>query len=445
MRALGLWWFLRRRTTDARDPQRLSTVLAVVAFAFSTAALLVVAGGYGAFVDRAAAPGGSPDADQYPLLAGVASLLLLVPLTTLGGAAARLAVARRDERLATLRLAGATTGQVTTFTTLDAAAQALVGAVAGVALYCALLPAVALLNFQDRRFEIAELWVGVPLVLAAVGLVVVIALVSALASLRRVAVTPLGVAARTTPPGLRAVRALVLVAAVVAMPVVVNVPFGGDGVAIAMIVGVLVLGFAALGAIGPFVLQLVGRVTVRRARSVETLLAGRRIVDDPRTAWRSVGGVALATFIAGLASITALFTPPADADPWEIVFTADLRTGALLTLAIAGILAAVSTGVMQAGRAIDQREQSGALILAGSEPRTLDRARMRETTIPLAASVGLATATMLMLIAPVLGLGAFQQVSVVVELLAAIAAASALVGAGAWAAGLVARRTLPTP
>lgn len=445
MSTLGLWWFLRRRTTDARDPQRLSTVLAVVAFAFATAALLVVAGGYGAFVDRAGAPGSSPDADQYPMLAGVASVLLLVPLTTLGGAAARLAVARRDERLATLRLAGATTGQVTTLTTLDAAAQALVGAIAGVALYGALLPAVALLTFQDRRFEVAELWVGVPLVLAAVALVVIIALVSALASLRRVAVTPLGVAARTTPPGLRAVRALVLVVAIVAMPLVVNVPFGGEGVAIAMIVGVLVLGFAALGAIGPFVLQLVGHVTVRRAHSVETLLAGRRIVDDPRTAWRSVGGVALATFIAGLASITALFTPRADATHWEVVYMADLRAGALLTLAIAGILAAVSTGVMQAGRAIDQREQSAALVLAGSEPRTLDRARMRETTIPLAASVGLATATMLVLIAPVLGLGAFQQVSVVIELLAAIAAASALVVAGAWAAGLVARRTLPTP
>lgn len=445
MSTLGLWWFLRRRTTDARDPQRLTTLLAIVAFAFATAALLVVAGGYGAFQGRVDDPTAGPDASGYPLLAGIASLLLLVPLTTLGGAAARLAVARRDERLATLRLAGATTGQVTALTTLDAAAQALTGALLGVGLYGALLPAVALLHFQDRQFHVAELWVGVPVVLAAVGAVVAIALVSALASLRRVAVTPLGVAARTTPPGLRAVRALVLVAALVAMPVAVHVPFGGEGVAVALVVGVLILGFAALGAVGPFVLQIVGRLTVRRARRVETLLAGRRIVDDPRTAWRSVGGVALATFVAGLASVTALLTPADDTAHWDAVYLSDLRTGALLTLAIAGVLAAVSTGVMQAGRAIDQRDATAALVLAGSEPRTLDRARMRETTIPLAASVGLATGTMMLLLAPLLGLGTFQQIPVVLELLVAIGTSAALVVVGAWTAGLVARRTLPTP
>ena len=442
MSTLELWWFLRRRTADNRDPKRLTTLLAVVAFATATAVLLVVAGGYGAFAGRVDDPAAGPDTDLYPVLAGVAALLLLVPLTTLSGAAARLAVARRDERLATLRLAGATTTQVTTLTALDAGAQALTGALAGVVGYLVLLPVVSLLRFQDRTFTLGELWVGVPTILATVLVVVIIALSSALASLRRVLVTPLGVAARTTPPRLRARRAVVLIVALVAMPIAAGASFGSQALGIIVIVGVLLLGFAALGAVGPFALQVVGRITGRWARRVETLLASRRLVDDPRTAWRSVGGVALATFIAGLASLTAMFSPGDDAPRWDVVLYADIRTGALLTLAIAGVLAAVSTGVMQAGRAIDQRDATAALILAGSERRTLDRARMRETAIPLVAAVGLTTATMLLLMAPLVGFGAYQQLPVLLELLAAIAAASLLVMLGAWAAGRVAQRSL---
>lgn len=441
MSTLELWWFLRRRTADNRDPKRLTTILAVVAFATATAVLLVVAGGYGAFAGRVDDPTAGPDTDLYPVLAGVAALLLLVPLTTLSGAAARLAVARRDERLATLRLAGATTTQVTTLTALDAGAQALTGALAGVVGYLVLLPVVSLLRFQDRAFTLGELWVGVPAILATVLVVVIIALSSALASLRRVLVTPLGVAARTTPPRLRARRAVVLIVALVAMPIAAGASFGSQALGIIVIVGVLLLGFAALGAVGPFALQVVGRITGRWARRVETLLASRRLVDDPRTAWRSVGGVALATFIAGLASLTAMFSPGDDAPRWDVVLYADIRTGALLTLAIAGVLAAVSTGVMQAGRAIDQRDATAALILAGSERRTLDRARMRETAIPLVAAVGLTTGTMLLLMAPLVGFGAYQELPVLIELLAAIAAASFLVMLGAWAAGRVAHRT----
>ena len=443
MTTLELWWFLRGRTADDRDPRRLTTLLAVVAFATATATatLLVVAGGYGAFTARVDDPSAGPDTDLYPVLAGIAALLLLVPLTTLSGAAARLAVARRDERLATLRLAGATTTQVTTLTTLDATAQALAGAVAGVVGYAALLPAVSLLRFQDRTFTLGELWVGVPAILAAVAVVVLVALVSALTSLRRVLVTPLGVAARTSPPRLRARRGLVLVGALVAMPIAAGASFGSQAVGILMIVGVLMLGFAALGAVGPFALQVVGRITGRWARRVETLLASRRLVDDPRTAWRSVGGVALATFVAGLASLTAVFSPGDEASRWDVVLYADVRTGALLTLGIAGVLAAVSTGVMQAGRAIDQRDATAALVLAGAEQRTLDRARLRETAIPLVASVGLTTVTMLLLMAPLVGFGAYQELPVLIELLAAIAAASLLVMLGAWAASRVARRT----
>jgi len=452
MRTVDLWWLLRRRSADDRDPQGLTNVLAVIAFAATTAVLLVVVGGFGAFLGRAGGiegvregmEGVTPYDAQYPLLAGIASLLLLIPLVTLGGAAARLAVARRDARLASLRLAGATTGQVTTLTVLDAAAQAVVGALAGLVGYAALLPLVAQLRFQGRTFGIGELWVGVPVLLGAVVLVVAIALVSALVSLRRVAITPLGVAARVTPPGLKAVRLLSMGAAFVALVVATNLSFGSTALAITILTVILLVGFATINVVGPFVIWLVGRMTAGSARRVPTLLAGRRIVDSPKTAWRSVGGVALATFIAGLTSIFALFDPGLGADPAEVQYLTDLKTGGFLTLAIAGVLAAVSTGVMQAGRVIDQRGEYRTLVLAGTDLRTLDQARFRETLVPLAVSVGVATTGALLFMVPIIGFNAFANVGVVAQFLVCVAAASGLVLAGAGASRFVVRSALAT-
>jgi hypothetical protein len=452
MRTVDLWWLLRRRSADDRDPQRLTTVLAVIAFATTTAVLLVVVGGFGAFLARGGGleglrtgiADGSDYDTQYPVLAGIAMLLLLIPLVTLGGAAARLAVARRDARLSALRLAGATTGQVTTLTVLDAAAQAVAGALAGIVGYAALLPLVAQLRFQGRTFGIGELWVGVPALLGSVALVVVVALVSSLASLRRVAITPLGVAARVTPPGLKAVRLVSTGVAFVALIVVTNMSFGSAAVVITVLTVILLVGFATLNVVGPFVIWVVGRITAGRARRVPTLLAGRRIVDSPKTAWRSVGGVALATFIAGLTSIFALFDPGAGADSAEVQFLTDLKTGGFLTLAISGVLAAVSTGVMQAGRVIDQRGEYRTLVLAGTDLRTLDQARFRETLVPLAVSVGVATVGALMFMVPVIGLNAFANVGVVVQFLLCVAAASGLVLAGAGASRFVVRSALAT-
>ena len=125
--------------------------------------------------------------DGYVLLAAFASLLLIVPFVALAGSAARLAASRRDARLAALRLAGATTAQVTKLTALDAGGQALLGALVGMAGYFALIPAIMLLDFQNQHFTFEQLWVGLPALAAVTVGVTLLALVSALVALRRVA------------------------------------------------------------------------------------------------------------------------------------------------------------------------------------------------------------------------------------------------------------------
>lgn len=129
--------------------------------------------------------------DGYVMLAAFASLLLIVPLVALAGSAARLAASRRDARLAALRLVGATTAQVTKLTALDAGGQALLGALVGMAGYFALIPAIMLLDFQNQHFTFEQLWVGLPALAAVTVGVTLLALVSALVALRRVAFTPL--------------------------------------------------------------------------------------------------------------------------------------------------------------------------------------------------------------------------------------------------------------
>src|SRR5699024_7958311 len=135
---------------------------------------------------------------------------------TLGAAAARLAMARRDERLAALRLAGATTRQVSALTLFEACSPALLGALIGVAGYFALIPIVQLVVFQQRPFSYAVLilaWCALPLAAAGVG---ADAAVSAGSSLRKVSIRAFGVAARVWRSPLHWSRLVPLAVVVVA-------------------------------------------------------------------------------------------------------------------------------------------------------------------------------------------------------------------------------------
>lgn len=386
-----LWWMLLRRQQE----QRLTTMLALIAFGVATAVLLTVLGGLGAFTARGGAGG------VYVLLAQIATVILIIPVITLGGSAARLSISRRDDRLSALRLAGATSGQVGLIAIMDAAGQALAGALLGVILYLVALPGVALINFQGRPFGWSELWVG-PGVLALTILgVVLLAGVSASLTLARIAISPLGVARRSAPKTVSAVRIAVAVVVLLAWAPVTKLIGSGASLVVAMIV--FGLCFGVLNLIGPFVLGLIGRLGVKRANTVPKLLAARRLTDDPRAAWRPVAGVTLATFVAGVLSIApaiAVGLPHAVSNPETAHLPVDLMTGSIVTMVIAALLAAVSVGVNQAARVYDLRDQYLMLHLIGTDVPVLKQARMRETGLPLVASVAIAAVVSLIMVAP---------------------------------------------
>ncbi|MEU6753515.1 ABC transporter permease, partial [Spirillospora sp. NPDC046719] len=98
----------------------------------------------------------------YQALVAIASVLMVVPLLVFGGAAARLTVARRDRRLAALRLVGATPGQVVAITTAEAVLTAAAGALAGTALYAAAIPALTRITIAGGGWYASDLWPGLP-------------------------------------------------------------------------------------------------------------------------------------------------------------------------------------------------------------------------------------------------------------------------------------------
>src|SRR5699024_7072323 len=177
------------------------------------------------------------------------------------------------------------------------------------------------------------------------------------------------------------------------------VAFNSGQADIAVLTVFLAGGLAVLNLVGPLVIMIIGHIWASRAKSAESLIGARRLLDNPKNAWRSGGGVSLAPFTPGLTAVMAAFGTPGDPDP----YLADMGKGGILTLVIAAVVAAVSTGVMQAGRVIDQRNEYRMLALAGMDMKLMNKARMRETRVPLFAAVGLAAGVTMLFIMPALG------------------------------------------
>ncbi|TCK20089.1 FtsX-like permease family protein [Pseudonocardia endophytica] len=243
----------------------------------------------------------------YRQLTIVAAALVLFPAAGLVGASARLSATRRRERLATMRLLGASTSRITVVAVTEVTAASAIGAAAGVALEWAAAPALATIPLAGGGWFTDDVRPSPLVLLGVFAGVTVLATLSAVGGLRRVTVGPLGVVRRSGAQGVRAIRVLGLVGALVVFGVV-SVAVHGTAVAVAGAVfatGVLAL-FGAVCLIGPLVVRAVGAVTARRASSPHRLLAGRRLLDDPRGAFRPVAGLTLAVFVAAfLAPLTA--------------------------------------------------------------------------------------------------------------------------------------------
>jgi hypothetical protein len=238
--------------------------------------------------------------DRTSVLLGV--VLLVMPVVVLASAAGRLGAARREQRLAALRLAGATPRQILAMTAVESAGIGAAGALTGALAYTALLPVLAQLPYGIGAWYTGQLWVG-PLWFAGIVLAVTALItVSAVTMLRQVATSPLGVAQQSNPRRTRAIR-LVLFVGVLGY---IWSTTGGGQLKARQLIALLLLFYGAFWLFGPWVVDRLGRIAGRYAVRPATLLAARRLSDDPRGAWRTVSGLVLAGFVAGFFSISSL-------------------------------------------------------------------------------------------------------------------------------------------
>lgn len=405
--------------------------LPVTAFAIVTALLLTVLGGAQTFWTWT-----DDIAFTYQLLAVVALVLLVVPLASLGGAAARLSARRRDDRLATLRLLGATPATVSALAVLESAVLALAGAVAGVVLYFLIVPLLALVPFRGEPLGIDGVLLAWPVLAGVVAGVVALAAVSAVLGLRTVVISPLGVRTRQDAPKLSWLR-FVIGAVVVLASFALMGALRVAGSAIVLI-AILAAGFggtlAVLNLVGPWVIRLVAKGQARRAKRPTQLLAARTVLESPKAAWRQVSGVAMTSFMAVFAGVGLAFVDltggGAAIDRESLELFADIRTGILITVIGSFLMVACSVGVNQAAGILDRRDLYRSLDMLGMPESTMDAARRRAVMSPLrTTAIGSAlTAAFVML--PLTGAALIVQPLALIVVAAVLAAGIGVVWLG---------------
>ena len=426
----------------------LADVLPVIAFAAATAIMATVVGGAAAFVGRMPTDSAMPmegEASVMPFLvicAITASALLLPSAVGLGGSAARLSLARREKDLATTRLVGGTSAQVGSVAVLDVAGQALLGALAGVGLHVAVTPALTRLDFGITPFTTADLlmpWWAYPVLVVAL---VLLGVGSAAVALTGVVLSPLGVARDSRVVRLSVIRVVVWAMLIVGFFVMLKAgaalfgDAGGGMLGVGVIVAFIAAIVAGMNLVGPFIVWVVALGLARMAPTPSLMVGARRLAGDPRAGWRAVSGITFALVIAGFLTMVSLITR--STGPEDAMMATAMSTGGVLTLGIAAVLAAVSTGVTQTARVIDQAPVLRAQHIAGAEVGQLHRARIAEIAVPVVLSSLLATLTALMVISAVLG--APNDPTVAVQYLVSVITAYALVIAAVLIASPLVRR-----
>jgi hypothetical protein len=253
---------------------------------------------------------GSGPVLQWILAGGAVALLL--PIVILIATASRLSAARREERFAAMRLVGATPRQISVISTVEATVAAVVGMAVGFVLFFLLRPLLVQVPFGGAPFAPGDLslnWIDVVLVVIGVPVAVV---ASARLALRRVQVSPLGVQRRaaSSPPRVGRIIPLLAGIALLAYFDAAGKPGGNGNQVLELLVGFALL-VVGLVLAGPWFTTAGARLMAKRANRPATLIAGRRLLDNPKAAFRFVSGLVIALFIASaaigaLSSVTAV-------------------------------------------------------------------------------------------------------------------------------------------
>ncbi|WP_161793792.1 FtsX-like permease family protein [Agreia bicolorata] len=249
----------------------------------------------------------SSAADAYDLIAIAGSIMLLLPILLLIGAVTDLGGSQRAERLATLRLIGATPGRVSRLAALETALAAAAGTLLGSALFS--LVGLALRTVAPKDQLVVPGIIGVDFYRVLLVGIAVIAVSSGIAGVRALfgRIGPLGSQrpiVEDRPSVLRLIPLALgltgLVCAVMerdASPVRV---FDQRSLYVTVLFVSVILLLGGLLWAGPTLLSVAARVAGLLARGATSTLAAARVACSPRATFRGVSGAAAVMFIASL-------------------------------------------------------------------------------------------------------------------------------------------------
>ena len=351
----------------------------------------------------------------------VAMGLLLAPVCVLVVQCARIGAPARDRRLAAYRLSGLTPTEVrrvaSVETSLTTGLGSLVGAGTFFAARAALNGPTTVVGTYEReralanddflvqtvrgRVHLLPTDVDVSWWLVALAILALPALVGgfSLVALRRVIVSPFGVARRatvTTPrwaPALAFATGTVLLMGFSTFQHLVGAAAGGAGpvvVGFVCLCGLLISGGLVWGSAAMAV--AIGGAVAARTHRASLLIAGRRLVASPFTASR-VNALVLVVlliggFVLGFGAWLTMWAPPEENDFYASTMTlvyAAVGVGA--ALAVVGILITTGETIVSARRTL------AALVATGVPRRVLRRAHFLEAMLPLLATAPVAVVT----------------------------------------------------
>ncbi|MFG3703255.1 FtsX-like permease family protein [Micromonospora sp. NPDC047670] len=343
-----------------------------------------------------------------------ALLLLTIPVLALAGQCARLGAPARDRRLAALRLAGATPGQVTWIAVLETGLASLLGTLAGASIYFAGRKAWDR-PAADGRLALPTDVLPATGVLTAVllGLPVAAALATAL-MLRRVSATPFGVVRRARRERGPRPWAGVLIgaglAAFVSVEPVVSWYVRREADPPLWLVPTLLVGGGLAAMIGVvvgtgWISWTAGRVLHRYARGPAALLAARRLTADPWAGSRTFATLLAAVLLgAGAAGLRSYFVAqnelhrltnagPADGDDFYLrtMDLVDLAVAVAMLVAAGGLVVALVEGI------VARRRTYAALVATGVPRHTLGRSIAWQSLAPAVPAVAVALTVGLLL------------------------------------------------
>jgi hypothetical protein len=254
---------------------------------------------------------GSGSVLQFILVGGAVALLL--PVLILIATSSRLSAARREERFAAMRLVGATPHQISVVSAVEAVVSAIAGVAVGFALFFGFRPLLYHVSFTGAPLAGGDLSLHIiDIVFAVIG-VPVAAVVSARLALRRVQISPLGMHRRVSfrPPRMTRIIPLLAGIALLAYFDLAGKPDAVGGQLLELLVGFVLL-VVGLVLAGPWFTNAGSRLMVKRANRPATLIAGRRLLDNPKAAFRFISGLVITLFVTS-ALVGALSSIAADA------------------------------------------------------------------------------------------------------------------------------------